>query len=161
MSCQVPVGLSLPDIGRQLGASVVTIAFMSGCATAAPERPQGDLVRLSTSEGTSAELTVVDRSGFLVEAYSAPHNATSTNFQVAAAPEAPDLLIVSWISLPCRTTPTLTVAGKSLDGIEVMLERGPQSGPAECPAVGAQFSVALRFSGTVPPNSVHARITGD
>jgi hypothetical protein len=112
---------------------------------------------LSSSEGTLAELRVVDRSGFLVAVRNAPRTATGDRFDIASVAGATDAITVSWIAAPCESAPTLTVDGDSLEALEVLLDTGPVVGEAECPAIGALFAVALQFSGDVSPESVEGR----
>lgn len=140
------------QVRRVLGFVAIAAAAIVGCSSPLPAT--GNVVRLTTSEGTEAELTVVDLSGLLLTARNAPQAATGSQFEVTSAPESRNSLAVTWIAAPCESHPQVTIEGDSLDALSVVVDVGPIVGEGECPDIGALFAVMLEFTGNVSPDDV-------
>ncbi len=145
------------SVGWRIGISIAaSAAMLTGCPVT--EIP-GRTIELLSNDGTRAELTVVDESGLLANAHSAPEPGSGSDFEVISVPGTSDQLRVSWIASPCQATPRLVVAGATLNDLQVDLDAGPMPPDIECPDIGVGFSVDLEFEGDVEADEVASRRT--
>lgn len=153
---------------QRLGFSIAVLAVaLAGCparsndpgSTIQSDDP-GSAILLSSNAETPAELSIADRSGFLVNARDATRPESGSDFEIEAVPDTADALKVSWISSPCQETPHLTVDGSSLSNLQLILDAGPAE-DVECPSIGVAFSVILVFGGEVSVHDVEGRRVGE
>lgn len=125
-----------------------------------PSIEDSETVEVPTSEGSSAQLRVIDSSGFLVSASGVPDAGATDDFELQPVRNASNTIRVAWIASPCEDRPHLTVGGRSLEALELVLDRGPVPEDAVCPGMGLVHGVDLVFSGDVSVDDVDAEMSG-
>lgn len=125
-----------------------------------PSIDDAGTVEVPNSEGGSARLRIIDNSGFVVSARGAPGAGAADDFELQAVPGASNTIRVAWIAAPCENRPRLTIGGRSLDALELVLDRGPVPVDVVCPSIGAVHGVDLVFSGDVSVDDVDAEMVG-
>jgi hypothetical protein len=143
----------------RLAASLAVIAtVLSACVVPSD---QGSIVELTSSEGTSAALRVVDHSGFLVSVADTSRMGAVDDFTVESVDDVANAIRVSWIASPCEDQPRLTIRGQSLEALEVVVENGPLREDQECPDIGAVLGVTLAFSGDISADGIRGRLVDE
>lgn len=134
---------------------------LTACETLPDDIDPG--VQLTSSVGSSAELRVVDQSGFLVSADGVSQPVALENLVIEPVPDRTDAIRVSWIATTCEQEPRLTVDGESLDALSILVDRGPLPPEEEgaCPTAGIFLGVDLVFSGEVSADDVEGQIVGE
>lgn len=158
--------VAAPDAGLQSGTLTGVVDASSGvvlevgfdAAAVSGEPKEVGTVDVPNSEGGSAELFIIDTSGFLVSAHGVRDAGAADEFDVQSVPGAENTIRLAWIASPCEDRPQLTVSGPSLDALELVLDRGPLPDDIECPSIGAIYAVDLVFTGDVSLDDVDAQL---